>query len=521
MMLLKNFFRNYKLWILIVFNFLIRLIAALTTNLGNDEAYYFTYGLVPGLSYYDHPPMIGLIILLTTFGLEYTSEFFMRLGPLLFGTFNILIIYKIGKEILNEKTGFISALLASSSLYSTIIAGTFIMPDTPLSFFWLLSLFVTVRIIKYGKNKDLILFGIFTGLAMISKYQASLLWFGLLLFLLLYKREYFKKTSLYISLLLSLIIFSPVIIWNIENGLNSFSFHSSRIGESSLNPLWLFREIAGQFGYNNPINFILIVITLITIFKKKLLRQNETLSAIFLMSFPLIIISILLSFTSQTLPHWSGPAYYGLILMASFYISSSGLSVQKKYTSWIAVANILLIVIVISGIVHINNGLIKSQENPDIEQLGRNDFTLDMYGWDDAGNKIDNWVKEQGFNGGKTVFVSRFWYPANHFVYYFSYPYKYDLWVYGYENEQHHFLKCNEKLNPVKAGQDMVYITSSTSFKPIPEELKLLFESEDERVVIPIYRGDNNVYNLFLYRLRNASREISQQDMLPDDEEKK
>ena len=92
--------------------------------------------------------------------------------------------------------------------------------------------------------------------------------------------------------------------------------------------------------------------------------------------------------------------------------------------------------------------------------------------------------------------------------------------MYGYENEQHHFLKCNEKLNPVKAGQDMVYITSSTSFKPIPEELKLLFESEDERVVIPIYRGDNNVYNLFLYRLRNASREISQQDMLPDDEEK-
>ena len=116
------------------------------------------------------------------------------------------------------------------------------------------------------------------------------------------------------------------------------------------------------------------------------------------MSFPINNNQHFTSFTSQTLPHWSGPAYYGLILMASFYISSSGLSVQKKYTSWIAVANILLIVIVISGIVHINNGLIKSQENPDIEQLGRNDFTLDMYGWDDAGNKIDNWVKEQGFN---------------------------------------------------------------------------------------------------------------------------
>lgn len=518
--MLRNFIYKYKLWILIVFNFLIRLIAALTTNLGNDEAYYFTYALVPDLSYYDHPPMIGLLILLTTFGLEYTSEFFMRLGPLLFGTLNILIIYKIGKEILNEKAGFISALLTSSSLYSTIIAGTFIMPDTPLSFFWLLSLFVAVRIIKYGKNKDLILFGILAGLAMISKYQASLLWFGLLLFLLIYKREYFKRTSLYISLLLSLLIFSPVIIWNIENGLNSFSFHSSRIGESSFNPLWLFREIAGQFGYNNPINFSLIVIALIALFKRRLMKQNETLTVIFLMSFPLILISIILSFTSQTLPHWSGPAYYGLILMASFYISSSELNVQKKYTSWIAGANILLIVIVISGIVHINKGLIKSPENPDIEQLGRNDFTLDMYGWDDAGNKIDNWVKEQGFNDEKPVFVSRFWYPANHFVYYFSHPYKYDFWVYGYENEQHHFLKCNEKLYPVRAGQDMVYITSSTSFKPLPEDLKLLFESVDERVVIPIYRGDIKVYNLFFYRLRNAAKEISQQDMLPAVKEK-
>jgi hypothetical protein len=52
--MLRNFIHKYKLGILIAFNFLIRLIAALTTNLGNDEAYYFTYGLVPDLSYYDH-----------------------------------------------------------------------------------------------------------------------------------------------------------------------------------------------------------------------------------------------------------------------------------------------------------------------------------------------------------------------------------------------------------------------------------------------------------------------------------
>ncbi len=516
-MLIKNFFHKYKLWILIVFNLIVRLLISITTNLGNDEAYYFTYGLTPDISYYDHPPMIGFLILLTTFGLEFTGEFFMRLGPLVFGTLNIIIIYKIGKEILNEKAGFISALMASSSLYSTIIAGTFIMPDTPLSFFWLLSLYMAVCVVRYNRNKDLILFGLFSGLAMISKYQASLLWFGLFLYFLFYKREYFKRTSLYISLILTAVIFSPVIIWNIENGFYSFSFHSSRIGESSINMLWVIREIAGQFGYNNPINFVIIVVAMFPIFKKRLIKNNEELKVIFLTSFPLIILSIILSFTSQTLPHWSGPAYYGLILLASYYIASEESDIQRKFKSWIAGANVLMFIIVLLGIIHINKGIINSTDNSDIEQLGRNDFSLDMYGWDLAGEKINEWVNDQDFNENRPAFVSRFWYPANHFTYYFSFPYKYDFWVYGYENEQHHFMKCNEKLNPVRIGQDMVYITSSTSFKPLPEEFKLLFESVDESVVIPIYRDDKTVYNLFLYRLRKAIKEIKSEDMMPVD----
>jgi len=47
--------------ILIVVSGLVRLAAAGTLGLGNDEAYHFLYAVHPDLSYYDHPPMLAWV----------------------------------------------------------------------------------------------------------------------------------------------------------------------------------------------------------------------------------------------------------------------------------------------------------------------------------------------------------------------------------------------------------------------------------------------------------------------------
>ena len=97
-------FKNNKIVGLIVIATLIRCIIALTINLGNDEVYYINYAQHLQWNYFDHPPMVGLLIKLTTLNLELTTDFFIRLGPILLSAVNTYLIYAITKKIKNEKS---------------------------------------------------------------------------------------------------------------------------------------------------------------------------------------------------------------------------------------------------------------------------------------------------------------------------------------------------------------------------------------------------------------------------------
>jgi 4-amino-4-deoxy-L-arabinose transferase-like glycosyltransferase len=198
-------------------NLFVRLFVALNTNLIIDEAYYFTYAVAPGLSYFDHPPMVGQLILLTTLNLLYTGEIFLRLGPLVIGTINLLLIYLIGKELKDSKTGVLAMLMVSASAYHSIVAGTFILPDAPLSLFWLIAIFAAIKYIKSDRSVYIILFGVATGFAMLSKYHGVTLWFAMGLFILFRDRAMLRRPSVYLSAFLSLLLFMPVVIWYIDN----------------------------------------------------------------------------------------------------------------------------------------------------------------------------------------------------------------------------------------------------------------------------------------------------------------
>ncbi|NTU95851.1 MAG: hypothetical protein HGA52_07365, partial [Bacteroidales bacterium] len=59
------------LFILIGVSALVRALIAYFLDLGNNEAYYWTYGLYPDMSHLDHPPMIGWFIQLFTVNLYF------------------------------------------------------------------------------------------------------------------------------------------------------------------------------------------------------------------------------------------------------------------------------------------------------------------------------------------------------------------------------------------------------------------------------------------------------------------
>ena len=128
------------LLILILASTIIRIFIAATMELSVDEVYYWTYALYPDWSHFDHPPMVGFVIQFFSMNLLFDSELAIRLGAIVFSIFNTLIIYSIGKYIKNSLTGLYAAFLLNASIYCSLLAGNFIIPDTPQLFFWLLSL---------------------------------------------------------------------------------------------------------------------------------------------------------------------------------------------------------------------------------------------------------------------------------------------------------------------------------------------------------------------------------------------
>ena len=251
---------------------LVRCIVAITVALGNDEVYYLSYAQYLQWNYFDHPPMVALLIRLTTFNLYFSNELFIRLGPILLAAINTGLIFNLTKKIKDEQAGFIAAVLFTASPYCSIIAGTFILPDAPQLFFWIIGITISADLVQSPNvtkqfNHKLLLFGLFSGLCMMSKIHGIFLWIGVGVFILLYRRNLLSNVYLYFSIIITAILITPILIWNIQNNFITYSFHSERVSiNNGLQIDSFIRELSGGIFYNNPVTFFLIIISLIALF---------------------------------------------------------------------------------------------------------------------------------------------------------------------------------------------------------------------------------------------------------------
>jgi 4-amino-4-deoxy-L-arabinose transferase-like glycosyltransferase len=129
---------NYqkRIFFLIAISTIIRSLIACSLELSNTEVYYWTFARHLQWNYFDHPPMVAWLIRLTTLNLLVHHEFFVRLGAIIASAICTWLIFKIGIKIKNEQTGWFAALLYTASIYSSIAAGAFILPDSPQMVFW-------------------------------------------------------------------------------------------------------------------------------------------------------------------------------------------------------------------------------------------------------------------------------------------------------------------------------------------------------------------------------------------------
>lgn len=517
----RSFILNYEkreklfLFLVVCLNFIIKSVPAAVVEFGNDEAYYWTYALFPDWSHFDHPPMVGFIIQLFSLNLLLNSEFFIRLGSLLLSSAGIIFLFYLVKRISSVKAAYISALLFTASVYFNIISGLFILPDTPQVFFVIVALFygLPAALNREPSKKDssgFILFGLFAGLAFLSKYHSLFLWFGVGLYILIYNRIWFKKTSFYISLLLTVIAMIPVIYWNIRNDFASFTFHESRVGlfNSPVNFTSFMQFNAGQIFYQNPVLFIVFILTLVSLFRKKRIGDKEVL--LLLLSLPLIIIFLSFSLFQKTLPHWSGPAFIGLIILSSDWLGETLLVKPRKVFNILLSSNLLIILLLILAPLQINYGLLGHiHDSPDPRKTGSNDLSLEMYGWKQARLKFQallemKSIEEKDYD--KVKIISSKWFPAAHLDYYIAHPLNMELLVPGSVEQSHKYSWIN-KTRSINAGDTIYFITTSMQYYE-PENLLDAGSKIVSEDTIQIRRKGRVVKNLFIFSIKGPLKDL-------------
>lgn len=502
--------KNKLYWLISIATF-VRIAVALSITLGNDEVYYLTYAQHLQWNYFDHPPMVALLVRLTTLDLLYTSDLFVRLGSIVLAAINTYLVFMIASKIKNERAGFIAALLFTASLYSSVISGIFILPDTPQLFFWIMCLYLLIRIVSSSETDsslkyNLIGFGILSGLCIMSKVHGVFLWFGFGLYIVLYRRKLLSNFYLYFSVFITACIVSPILFWNIENNFITYSFHSDRVViNNGIDINSFIREFVGGILYNNPINYWITICTLVALWKTNQLLSSPINRILVLTSLPLIGVVLFISLFRATLPHWSGPAYVTLLLLVATSFEDTKAYFKPKIFGMqlvkISVGFLACICLLASILINYLPGTIGNKEK---ETLGQGDPTLDMYDWDyfkDEFAKIQQ--KEIKKNSKLTSFViNNKWFPGSHIDNYIVQPLHLDFVAIGQLEDIHTYAWLNNYRKKMQIGDDAYFITFSNSFSDPHEFYLNQFNAIQKPISITQYRNNKPARVMYVYLLK-------------------
>jgi hypothetical protein len=207
------------IWFLIAWSAL-NLIQAFLTPLNADEAYYWMYSKYLSWGYFDHPPMIALIIRIGY------SLFHNELGVRFLVVVSQVVALWIIREIINEEQSLkkgtlylfmmLVAILPVFNIYGFIAA-----PDAPLLFFTAVFLLLYNGFLKEENWRNTLLLGVSMACLVYSKYHGALL----IIFVILSNLKLLKSPKFYIASILALILFMPHILWQYSNDFPSVKYH--------------------------------------------------------------------------------------------------------------------------------------------------------------------------------------------------------------------------------------------------------------------------------------------------------
>ena len=249
----------------------LRLVAAAWTPLTFDEAYYWMWSKHLAFGYYDHPPMVALVIRAGTL-IGGDTELGVRLFSILLALPMSFAIYRTAAILFGGTRLAANATILFNVTLMVAVGTLIVTPDSPLLVAASFVLFFLAKVLETGRGAWWLAVGAAVGCALLSKYTALLFGPAILIWLVAVPKQRRWLISLwpYLGGLVAFAIFAPVILWNAEHQWVSFLKQiGDRVRVDEFHPYHAVELIPTQFAFATPLVFILGAMGLYALIRRK------------------------------------------------------------------------------------------------------------------------------------------------------------------------------------------------------------------------------------------------------------
>ena len=366
---------------------LVRLFFASRLPLFPDETYYWDWSRRLAGGYFDHPPMIAVLIRAGTalaglFGIPPTP-LVVRLFPVLAGGLAALAAAATARRIAGARAAVVAA--TAFAIMPLAAAGLVLAtPDPALLAFEAVAVYLVVRALQSPVRSRASLgwwaaAGVFVGLSFTSKYTALLLPLTVAIAVVVRPslRARLREPGPYVACILATLVFAPVLHWNATHDWVSFRFQIEH-GLGRPRGSALKREldlIGGQLGLVTPVLFVLIALAVWRALRRPKDDAHFVLAVVAAGSWVFFVYSAMRRHVEA---NWPAPSYIaGVALLGAMMAASTSSALEKWWRGGVALAGVLVGVLYIHALV------------PVLPLPARRDPIARAAGWEDLAAPVE------------------------------------------------------------------------------------------------------------------------------------
>ena len=199
--------------------FILNMLQAKYTGVISDETYYSLYGKHLSWGYFDHPPMVALMVKISS--MLFSGALGIRFITVIAHIITIFFTWKAidDQEPDTPKVLTFFLLATSTALFS--ILGVITTPDSALLLFISLFLYAYRQFLKNATWLNTVFMAVAMAGLVYSKYQAALV----ILFVLLSNIRLLMNRKFLVSGFLAVVLFFPHLYWQYAHDFPTFRYH--------------------------------------------------------------------------------------------------------------------------------------------------------------------------------------------------------------------------------------------------------------------------------------------------------